>query len=349
MKRLLLYPLIVLAALSASAQTSSQAAATRPAFDVAAIRPSNPNSEQRSNIPLDAGNVYGTVSADDARTAAGGLFIATHQPLWRYISFAYKLSGTQELSLRFSIFSGVPKSGAPFWVTGGFNGGAEYFDITARAPADTNLSIDQMRLMMQSLLADRFHLAIHYQSADTPVFAVTLNKPGTTGPNLKPHPTSDTCPTPSTEVSSRPERSAVERPASPPPPPEPAAPHPATTPSPVGNLPPICGIIAHVPSPDPGQHYGGRAVPLALLATSLPTMTGLAAMPRPVVDETGLTGLYDFTLTWVHDPTPDDSSVSDNIANFRNALKNQLGLTLKPSHAPIDFLIVDHVEKPSAN
>jgi uncharacterized protein (TIGR03435 family) len=78
-------------------------------------------------------------------------------------------------------------------------------------------------------------------------------------------------------------------------------------------------------------------------------MTGLAAMPRPVVDETGLSGLYDFTLTWIHDSTPDDSSISDNIGNFRSALKNQLGLTLKPSHAPIDFLILDHVEKPSEN
>ena len=107
--------------------------------------------------------------------------------------------------------------------------------------------------------------------------------------------------------------------------------------------------IAHVPSPDPGQHYGGRTVPLTLFATSLPTMTGLAAMPRPVIDETGLAGLYDFTLTWLHDPTGDDSTIVDNIANFRTALKNQLGLTLKPSHAPISFVLVDHVERPSEN
>jgi len=333
MKRLLLCIVCSLAPFVGTAQTPSQPAPTRPAFDVAAIRASNPASEQRSTVPLDAGNVYGTVSYDDARTTAGGLFIATHQALWRYISFAYKLSGTQELSLRFSMFSGAPKSSAPFWVTGGFNGGAEYFDITARAPADT--SIDQMRLMMQSLLADRFHLAIHFQSADALVFAIVLAKPGITGPNLKPHPAADTCPTPA------PTPSSDGAPTS--------TPRPATAPSLVANLPPVCGVIAHVPSSKPGQHYGGRAVPLALLATSLPTMTGLAAMPRPVVDETGLPGLYDFTLTWVHDPTPDDNSVSDNIANFGAALKNQLGLTLKPSHAPIDLLIVDHVEKPSEN
>jgi uncharacterized protein (TIGR03435 family) len=324
MKHLLLAVACFLAALSGFAQTPD---VVRPVFDVAAIRPSRPDSPQHNNVPLDAGNVYGSVSPDDARSAGSGLFIATHQALWRYISFAYKLSGTQELALRFSMFSGAPKSGAPLWVTGSFNGGSEFFDITARAPADT--SIDQMRLMMQSLLAERFHLAIHYQSADAPVFAIVLAKPGITGPNLKPHPAADCHPDP--------EHREGEGPASLPPQ------------SPVGNLPPVCGVIAHVPSSAPGQHYGGRAVPLALLATSLPTMTGLAAMPRPVVDETGLTGLYDFTLTWVHDPTPDDSSVSDNIANFRAALKSQLGVTLKPSHAPIDFLMVDHVEKPSEN
>jgi uncharacterized protein (TIGR03435 family) len=78
-------------------------------------------------------------------------------------------------------------------------------------------------------------------------------------------------------------------------------------------------------------------------------MTGLAAVPRPVVDKTGLSGLYDFTLTWMHDPTGEDATVADNAANFRDALKIQLGLELKPSHAPISFLIIDHVERPSEN
>jgi uncharacterized protein (TIGR03435 family) len=294
------------------------------AFDVASVRPSKPGSFQHTNVPLDSGNVYGSISPDDARSAAGGLFIATHQPLWRYVSFAYKLSGTQELSLRFSIFSGAPKSNAPFWVTGSFDASPEFFDISARAPADT--SIDQMRLMMQALLADRFHLVTHYVSADAPVFALVLAKPGVTGPNLRTHPPSDTCVVP-----------VPDQPTSP-------APHPAV----IAELPPVCGVIAHVPSSTPGQHYGARAVPLSLFATSVPTMTGLAATPRPVVDETGLSGLYDFTLSWIHDPSGDDA-IADNTANFRDALKIQLGLELKPSRAPLRFFIVDHVERPSEN
>jgi uncharacterized protein (TIGR03435 family) len=297
-------------------------------FDVASVRPSKPGSPEHSNVPLDSGNVYGSISSDDARSAAGGYLIATHQALYRYISFAYKLSGTQELSLRFNIFSGAPKSGAPFWVTGSFDAPPEFFDISARAPADT--SIDQLRLMMRALLADRFHLVTHYISADASVFALVLAKPGVTGPNLQPHPSSDVCAAPVSDQS----------PAT--------APHPAAAAAAMGNLPPVCGVIAHVPSSAPGQHYGGRAVPLSLFATSVPTMTGLAVMPRPVVDQTGLSGLYDFTLTWMHDPSGDEA-IADNTANFRDALKNQLGLELKSSHAPISFLIIDHIERPSEN
>lgn len=316
----------ILASSSALAQSAPTPAPL--AFDVASVRPSMPGSPQHTNVPLDSGNVYGSISPDDARSAAGGHLIVTHQALWRYISFAYKLAGTQELALRFNIFSGAPKSGAPLWVTGSFDAPGEFFDIQARAPADT--SIDQMRLMMQTLLADRFHLVVHNQTTDAPVFALVLAKPGITGPNLQQHPPSDACAAPVSDQSSAP------------------APHPAAASAAVGDLPPVCGVIAHVPSSAPGQHFGGRGIPLSLFAASVSTMTGLAATPRPVVDQTGLSGLYDFTLTWMHDPSGDEA-ISDNIANFRAALKSQLGLELKPAHAPISFLIVDHVERPSAN
>jgi len=319
----------ILAASSALAQSAPTAAPL--AFDVASVRPSRPGSPQGTNVPLDSGYVYGSISPDDARSAAGGHLIVTHQALWRYIAFAYKLSATQEMALRFSFYSGVPKSGAPFWATGSFDASPEFFDISARAPADT--SIDQMRLMMQTLLADRFHLVLHSVTADAPVFALVLAKPGVTGPHLQPHPPTDSCAAPAA-----PDQSAPDQPA----------PRPSTSPSIVGDLPPACGVIAHVPSSAPGMHFGGRAVALSLLATTMPTMTGLAAIPRPVIDQTGLSGLYDFTLTWVHDPSGDDA-IADNIANFREALKAQLGVELKPSHAPMSFLIVDHVERPSEN
>lgn len=165
---------------------------------------------------------------------------------------------------------------------------------------------------MQSLLAERFHLAVHYAAAEAAVFALVPVRPGVLGRSCN--------------------RILL----------------PMTAAVRVG-LPPACGVIAHVAAASPGQHYGGRGVPLELLATSIPTMTGLAAMPRPVVDRSGLNGVYDFTLDWVHDATPDAGVVTDNAAAMRDALKSELGLELKPARAPVRFLIVDRVEKPGPN
>jgi uncharacterized protein (TIGR03435 family) len=319
-------PVCILAAASALAQTTPGPAPL--AFDVASIRPSKSGSSQHTNVPLDAGNVYATISSDDARTAAGGLLIATHQPLWRYIAFAYKLSGTQELALRFNYFSGLPKSGAPAWVSGGFDSPADAFDIEARA--SSNSTIDQMRLMMQALLVDRFHLVVHYQTSEASIFALVLVHSGVLGPNLRPHPANDACST-----TPRPDRSA-------------AVTKPELSPSVLGDLPPVCGVIAHIASSqDPSTSYGARRILLSLLATSLPTMTGMAVIPRPVVDQTALTGFYDFTLHWAFAAA--DTENGDTAAAFHEALKNQLGFDLKPTRGPIDILIIDHIERPSEN
>jgi len=317
----ILLPTLLLAAVSAFAQT----APALPTFDVASVRPTKSGVPQHTNVPLDTGNVYSVLDPNDARTAAGGFFVATNQPLWQYIVFAYKLSGTQEMALRFNYFDGL-SSKVPGWVSGGFDVSADHFDIEARAP--TNTSIDQMRLMMQALLAERFHLVVHHESREAPVFALVLVHPGVTGPNLQPHPTADLCGAANALSDSQ-------------------SPARTVSPSAVGDLPPVCGVVAHVPaSTDPREHYGGHGVPLSLLATSLPTLTGLAAIPRPVVDQTGLVGLYDFTLHWTWSPDPE---TGDTAAFFHKALKEQLGLELKPTRAPVDILVIDHIERPTEN
>lgn len=321
MVRKLLLAAVAAFALAAAAQAPKPTAALT--FDVASVKQNKAEGMKRSNVPLDTGNVYSAIDPSDARTAAGGYFVAVNQPLWQYIVFAYKLSGTQELALRFSYFDGL-KSKAPGWVIGGFNVSADRFDIEARAPE--NSTIDQMRLFMQALLAERFHLVVHYETRDAPAFGLVLVRPGAPGPNLRTHPASGACPTSTPQA---------DQPAS------------ASTPSAAGDLPPLCGIIAHVASSsDPHSSFGARGIPLSLLATSLPTMTGMATIPRPVVDQTGLAGLYDFTLHWDSFPDP---QTGDTAASFREALKRQLGLELKPTHAPIDILVIDHVERPSEN
>jgi uncharacterized protein (TIGR03435 family) len=79
---------------------------------------------------------------------------------------------------------------------------------------------------------------------------------------------------------------------------------------------------------------------------------------RPVVDQTGLTGRYDLTVTF----TPDDSLFNGNPLGFPkleegvepapslfDAIQQQLGLKLTPEKTQVDVLAIDHVEKPSAN
>jgi len=313
---------VALAWLALGAWAQAPKALPLPEFDVASVRQNKTSEPKHSNVPLDTGNVYSAIDPSDGRTAAGGYFVATNQPLWQYIVFAYKLSGTQELALRFSYFAGL-ETKTPDWVAGGLNASPERFNIEARAPEDT--SIDQIRLMMQALLAERFHLVVHHEMREAPVFGLALVKAGATGPNLQAHPAADVCAAGAV---------AEDKPA-------------ASTHSAVGELPPLCGVIAHVPATvNPRSTFGGRGVPLSLLANSLPTMTGMAVMPRPVIDQTGLAGLYDFNVSW---GLSTDAESGDMAASFRGALKSQLGLELKPARAPVDILVVDHVEHPSEN
>jgi uncharacterized protein (TIGR03435 family) len=295
-------------------------------FDVASVRQNKSDDRPSSSFSLDNGNVYSTVNKGDVFTPRGSYFAATNQPLWHYIAFAYNLSGTEELALRFNYFAGL-SSKAPTWVTGGFDVSADRFDITARS--DGRPTKDQMRLMMQVLLADRFKLMVHRETRQAPVFAMVLRKPRQAGPELVPHPPSDSCavaPTAEADDSTSnvpPPRSAVEE------------------------LPRVCGVIAHLPNNATGHiRFGGRGVMLSLLASSLPTMTGMAMIPRPVIDETGLNGTFDFTLDWV----PEFNAPSDASGpNFGEALKEQLGLKLEPQKGPVDILVIDRVEHPSAN
>ena len=68
---------------------------------------------------------------------------------------------------------------------------------------------------------------------------------------------------------------------------------------------------------------------------------------RLVVDKTGLTGKYDFTLRW----TPDtiQSADSDAGPSLFTALQEELGLRLESTKAPVDVLVIDQVELPTAN
>jgi len=74
---------------------------------------------------------------------------------------------------------------------------------------------------------------------------------------------------------------------------------------------------------------------------------------RPTVDRTGLTGNYNFTLKFApvqSAASPDSSPDSDAAApSIFTAVQEQLGLKLEPVKAPVQVLVIDHIEKPSGD
>jgi uncharacterized protein (TIGR03435 family) len=202
------------------------AAGATLAFDVASVKPDTSNIPESSRFPLGPGDAY----------LPGGIFSATNQPLIAYLRFAHKLSQGDLLGL-------------PGWIY------TERFDIEARALA--NPTKDQMRLMMQSLLAGRFTLRVHTETRIKPVLNLGLAKAGKTGPQLRLQPKGESC----------------------------------DVPSPL--LPPIaCGSLGPTPASVPGQtRLVGRRVTMRRISEFL--MNPFTGIDRPVVDRTGLRGEFE--------------------------------------------------------
>jgi bla regulator protein blaR1 len=103
----------------------------------------------------------------------------------------------------------------------------------------------------------------------------------------------------------------------------------------------------------------GQGVSIAMLLGALLRQ----GIDRTVVDRTGLTGNYDFTLEWTPDNAPpamtggseggrpvnSAPSQSDAGPSIYTALEEQLGLKLESQKGPVDVIVIDHVEQPSPN
>jgi uncharacterized protein (TIGR03435 family) len=86
-----------------------------------------------------------------------------------------------------------------------------------------------------------------------------------------------------------------------------------------------------------------------MIAGAMP-LPGMGPLDRPVVDRTGLTGNFDFTIEFSpEDPTPKDAPLDTTGTTPLEALRDQLGLKLESTSGPIDTLIIDHIEEPSPN
>jgi uncharacterized protein (TIGR03435 family) len=231
---------------------------------------------------------------------------------------------------------------------------SERYDIVAKLPRGATKA--EFMVMLQNLLAERFKLALHREKKDLPMYALVVGK---NGPKLK---------------------ESVEEPA----PKEGDAPKvsgPADDPLPGAAMRRLPMGRDGFPVLPPGAGRGGMMISLssgnAHMAANGQTMAGLAEMlsnqmDLPVVDMTGLTGKYDFTLTFAPEggvglrlpagiappppagPPPGESgggmpaaSTPDaqSSPNLFTALQEQLGLKLEQRKGPVDLLVIDHLEK----
>jgi uncharacterized protein (TIGR03435 family) len=84
----------------------------------------------------------------------------------------------------------------------------------------------------------------------------------------------------------------------------------------------------------------GFGAPISMLVTQLSIATGLI-----VVDETGLPGKYDFILEWA----ADEKDQHDTRPSIFSTVGEQLGLRLERAKGPVKTVVIDRVERPSAN
>jgi uncharacterized protein (TIGR03435 family) len=275
------------------------AAGKKLTFEVATVRPNTSDNDPKVNFTLGPGDVY-------AKT--GGRLLASNISLLDYVRFAYKLTDGQAQILQ---------ANAPNWVA------TKRFDIEAKSE-NPDATKDQMRLMMQSLLDERFELKIHTEPRQLPVLALVLARPGKLGPQLRRHAVEDdTC----SNFVARPDQNAEVASS-------------ATIPAVCGGL--VSTGVASAPS---HVRIGGRKVPIALIAAHLGEMAGL---DRPVIDRTGLRGTFDFVLEWGPDSSSDSTTPPDRETmqtNVQEALQDQLGLKLERQRAAVEVVLIDHIDQ----
>lgn len=255
----LLASLLALSIPAAATQQPAQAA--RLTFDVASIRLSHAETASGMMKALPGGHGY-TIQ---------------NLPVRLMISLVYKVPVRQI-------------QGGPDWLD------SDRYDIEARA--DGSYSLDDLHLMLEHLLEDRFALKTRREVRDGTVYALTV---APSGHKL--------------------EETHQEQ-------------------------------DFNIPITFTDNGVAGKRVSLAYFSWWLGQQ--LQQDHRPVIDRTGLTGFYNFRLVY-SPPLPTDVS-RENIApelrdrpSLFDALRDQLGLQLKPTSGPIDYYLIEHVERPSEN
>ena len=199
---------------------------------------------------------------------------------------------------------------------------SERYTITARMPDGAPVVAQQAAI--RNLLKDRFKLVTHEETRELPVYNLVMARSdGRLGPALKE--SSAEC-----QAASKEYFDAVRRgtPTQAPPP-----------------------AVARCVSSQPGVGtMGFNGQPIGSLVTVLPQF-----VERPVIDRTGLTGLYDLTLKWTPEAIPSLLGLPQaplppadpDVPNIFTALQEQLGLKLEAGRGPVEVIVIDRLEKPT--
>jgi uncharacterized protein (TIGR03435 family) len=297
----------VLAASAAALAQAPPAIRAAQNFEVASIKPSNPNP---------TGPLGGTPMI---LTALGRLT-------------------AQNVTLRMLVMTAYNKQ--PFEIVGGTSWwNSNKFDITAKAE-DGSAGLDQMRTMLQGLLADRFKLKAHVETREVPIYNLVLARgDGRFGPKMKA--STDSCPDfkeqqqKMLEAIAKGGVSAIQ----------------SLMGKPGENKP--CTMTQIPPSPDnPGLGFKGTGQSLELLVLLLTQLSG-----RPVIDKTGLTGLHDFELTIslqtlqaIYQDLGVTLPLPPNLPEgpaLMTTIQEDLGLKLDSQRGPSEVLVVDSAEPPT--
>jgi uncharacterized protein (TIGR03435 family) len=200
---------------------------------------------------------------------------------------------------------------APDWTR------SQRVDVVAKAASPASAAV--LQRMLQPLLADSFNLTTHRENRDTDVFGLVLARPNRTGPQLRR--SEDACDDRvGTAAFARADEGAR-------------------------NQRGTCGIL-------PGG--AGRIVARGLDMPGLAAYIG-SSPGRMVIDQTGLEGRFDVDLTYTPSFATSEAlaqrgggapppGVDPSGPMLLTALEEQLGLKLRPTRAPVTFIVVDHVE-----
>ncbi len=219
-------------------------------------------------------------------------------------------------------------AGAPGWTE------TERYAIKAKPPAGASPAATPV--LISNLLKDRFQFQTHIETREQPLFHLVMARSDRRlGPDLKP--TSAECQALIAERQEMFKKGVVPT-------------LPASLPGPNDPLP--CGFVR-----SPAGVFAGSGRTIATeFVRALSDLTG-----RPVIDKTGLTGLYDFALKFAYEgripmgplgslgPMPPGATPAGDAdaPSLSIALQEQLGLKLESARGPVEIAVIDRIERPT--